>query len=234
MTKIGVLHPYRSDPGLIEFIETNLHIDADLDIRGAQDGMTDEEIVGYSHGVEPNSHAETLEDGSTVYITREVVLEGMQRQTQAQLDAGCDGVMICCTLPWPELDALAGVVTPAEVLETTAVMLAPAGGTVGVIQPVADAADEEIQHWLALGEVHGLRIVSTVAAPELPGEEVLAGADDYRAAVASLLDEGADVIVMDCMAFTDEHRAIVAEAAGPIPVIQAMSLTGNLVAHAFG
>ena len=233
MTRIGVLHPYRSDPGLIEFIETHLDVDAELDIRGPQDGMTDDELRAHAEGVAPNSHAEILEDGSTVYITREVVLEGMKRQTKSLLADGCDAVLVCCSLPWPELDALGDVVTPCAVLESTAVTLAPAGGTIGVIQPVEAAMEDEIRHWRALGAEHALTIVSTCLAPELPGEDVLATDEDYGHATRDLLGQGADVIVMDCMAFTEHHRRLVSDAAGSVPVLRAMQLTGDVVAHAY-
>lgn len=233
MTKIGALHPYRTDPGLVAFIEEHLPLDAELDIRGPQDGMTDDELRALSEGVEPNSHAEMLADGSTVHITRDVVLEGMVRQSEALLADGCDAVLVCCTLPWPELDALPHVITPCAVLESTAASMVGSGGTIGVVQPVADAADEEIEHWLALGERQSLAVVATCAAPELPGEDVLASDDDYRAVTATLLEQGAHVIVLDCMAFTEHHRDVVAAAAGGIPVLRAMRLTAEVVAHGY-
>ena len=108
-----------------------------------------------------------------------------------------------------------------------------AGGTIGVIQPVEVAAEEEIQHWLVLGEQHGLRIVSTIAAPEVPGEEVIASDDEYVDATRSLLEQKADVIVLDCMAYTPHHRDLVAAASNGTPVLLAMQLTTEMVAHAY-
>ena len=232
MTTIGVLVPYRSDPEMIAFVREHLDLGADLVVRGSQDSMTDDELRALSAGVEPNSYAETLEDGTTVHITREVVLEGLKDQTRNLLDDGCDAVMICCTLPWSELDAMAGVVTPYTILEDTAAAIAGAGGAIGVLQPVEAAMEEELEHWLALGERRGLDIRARHASPQLPGEEAVFS-DDQFAEVARSLAEGVDVIVMDCMAYTEQHRKVVAKASGK-PVLRAMQLTGMVMEHAYG
>ncbi|MYA86138.1 MAG: AroM family protein [Acidimicrobiaceae bacterium] len=232
MTTIGVLVPYRSDPEMIAFVEEHLDLEADLVVCGSQDGMSDDELRALSEGVEPNSYAEILEDGSTVNITREVVLEGLQRQAQRLLHDGCDAVMICCTLPWDELDAMAGVVTPYTILEDTAATVAGGSGAIGVMQPVEAAMEEEIQHWLALGERHGLEIHARYAAPQVPGEDVVFSDDQYAEVARSLAVQDVDVIVMDCMAYTEHHRAVVAEASGK-PVLRAMQLTGMVVEHAY-
>ena len=233
MTTFGVLVPYRSDPEMIAFVEEHLDVQADLVVRGSQDGMTDEELRTLSEGVEPNSYAEILEDGSTVNITRETVLKGMQDQTRSLLEDGCDAVLICCTLPWEELDAMPNVVTPSTILEDTAATIAGGGGSIGVMQPVEAAMEEEIQHWLALGERRGLEIHARYAAPQVPGEDTVFSDDQFAEVARSLAAEGVDVIVMDCMAYTEQHRTLVAEVSGK-PVLRAMQLTGTVVEHAYG
>ncbi len=233
MTTIGVLVPYRSDPEMIAFVREHLDLEADLVVCGSQDGMSDDELRALSEGVEPNSYAEILEDGSTVNITREIVLERLQRQAKRLLDDGCDAVMICCTLPWEELDAMAGVVTPYTILEDTAATVAGGAGSIGVMQPVEAAMEEEIQHWLALGERRGLEIHARYAAPQVPGEDVVFSDDQYAEVARSLTSQDVDVIVMDCMAYTEHHRAVVAEVSGK-PVLRAMQLTGMVVEQAYG
>ena len=232
MTRIGALVPYRSDPEMIGFVKEHLDLEAELVVRGSQDGMTDEELRTLSEGVEPNSYAEILDDGSTVNITRDVVLEGLQRQARSLLDDGCSAVIICCTLPWVELDAMQDVVTPYTILEDTAATIAGEGGAVGVMQPVEAAMEEELEHWLALGERRGLEIHARYAAPQVPGEEVVFSDDQYAEVARSLAAQDVDVIVMDCMAYTEHHRAVVAEASGK-PVLRAMQLTGTVVEHAY-
>lgn len=232
MTTIGVLVPYRSDPEMVAFVEEHLDLEAELVVRGSQDGMSDEELRALSEGVEPNSYAEILEDGSTVNITREVVLEGLQRQAKRLLGDGCDAVMICCTLPWDELDAMTDVVTPSTILEDTAATVAGESGVIGVMQPVEAAMEEELKHWLALGERRGLEIHARYAAPPVPGEEAAFSDDQFAEVARSLAAEGVDVIVMDCMAYTEQHRTVVAKVSGK-PVLRAMQLTGMVTEHAY-
>ena len=232
MTRIGVLVPYRSDPEMVAFVREHLDLEADLVVCGSQDGMTDEELRALSEGVEPNSYAEILEDGSTVNLTHEVVLDGMRRQARRLLEDGCDAVMICCTLPWAELDAMEGVVTPYTILEDTAATIATEGGGIGVLQPVEAAMEEELEHWLALGERRGLDIHARYAAPKVPGEDVVFTDDQFAEVARSLADQDVDVIVMDCMAYTEHHRAVVAGASGK-PVLRAMQLTGMVTEHAY-
>ena len=157
----------------------------------------------------------------------------MQSQVRSLLDDGCDAVMICCTLPWAELDAMSDVVTPYTILEDTAATIAGSGGAVGVMQPVEAAMEEELEHWLALGERRGLEIHARYAAPQVPGEDVVFSDDQYAEVARSLAAQDVDVIVMDCMAYTEHHRAVVAEASGK-PVLRAMQLTGMVVEHAYG
>jgi hypothetical protein len=126
--QIGILLPYRMDEGLVEFASGNLNINAELTFLGAQDGKSDDQLRELGKGIAPNSYAENLEDGSTVFITRETVVEGMKQQTGNLLEQGCDAVMVCCSLPWPELDGLANVLTPCAVLESCAVSIAPESG----------------------------------------------------------------------------------------------------------
>ena len=232
MTTIGVLVPYRCDPEMVAFVEEHLDLRAELIVCGSQDGMSDDELRAISEEVAPNSYAEILEDGSTVNITREVVLDGMQKQAQRLLADGCDAVMICCTLPWAELDAMADVVTPCTILEDTAATVAGEGGSIGVMQPLETAMEDEIRHWLALGERRGLEIHARYAAPQVPGEDMAFSDDQFAEVARSLAAADIDVIVMDCMAYTERHRTVVAAASGK-PVLRAMQLTGTVMEHAY-
>lgn len=230
--QIGILLPYRMDEGLVEFASANLNINAELTFLGAQDGKSDDQLRELGKGIAPNSYAENLEDGSTVFITRETVVEGMKQQTGNLLEQGCDAVMVCCSLPWPELDGLANVLTPCAVLESCAVSIAPESGTIGIMQPIQEAMEDEIQHWLALGKQHSLGIVSEFAAPQVPGEAAASAEAIYTQAAQSMVAKGADIIVLDCMAYTEAHRALVASVSG-VPVLRAMSLTASILQQGY-
>lgn len=230
-TRIGVVLPYRRTDDLIAFVGANLDLSADLEFAGAQDGFTDDELRELSEGNPPGSFVEIMEDGSAVFLTHEFVATNLGSHAERLLDDGCDAVMICCSMDYPELDAIDRVITPSTVLKNAALAILPVGGTLGVVQPLEEGKDFEIQHWQAFCRRNDFGLVSVVAAPELPGEEK---ADDQMIveAVQSLVERGADVIALDCMAFTDDHRRLVAEATGK-PTLRPMSLTGSLIEEAF-
>ena len=230
--KIGVLLPYRLNDELMEFVEENLQIDAELSVAGSQDGLSDAELRQLGEGIAPGSYAEILADGSTIFLHRDTVITGMKKQARRLLDEGCEVVMLCCSLPTPELGALENVFTPGIELENLALNIASEAGTIGVMQPLAEAMDEEIQHWLDLAEQHGGKVVSVHAAPQVPGEDAVSGDECFRQAARSLAEQGADVIVLDCMSYTDEHRKLVAQESGK-PVLRAMSVATNVIEQTF-
>lgn len=230
--QIGILLPYRINNELAEFVEENLSLNAKLRFGGAQDGMTDDQLRELGKGISPNTYSETLEDGNTVFMTRKTAVAGMRKQAGELLAGGCDVVMVCCTLPWPELDDLASVVTPSAVLKNCIVSIAPKAGTIGILQPIREAMEDEIQQWLALGKEHSLEVVSEFAAPRVPGKSTESTEDSFEQAAQSLASKGADVIVLDCMAYTESHRALAARASGK-PTLRAMSLTASVIEQAY-
>jgi protein AroM len=230
-TRIGVVLPYRTTDDLISFVESNLDLPANLEFAGAQDGFADDELRELGKGIPPGSFVEILSDGSTVFLSHEFVAANLGTHARRLLDDGCDAVMICCSMDYPELDAIDRVITPSTVLKNAALAILPAGGTLGVVQPLEEGKEFEIQHWQAFCGRHGLGLVSVVAAPEVPGAEE-ADNELMVEAVRSLVDRGADVIALDCMAFTDAHRRLIVETNGK-PTLRPMSLTGSLIAEGF-
>jgi len=229
--RIGVVLPYRITDDLVSFVESTLDLPANLEFAGAQDGLTDDELRELSRGVPPGSYAEILSDGSTVYLTHECVAGNLGKHAWSLLDDGCDAVMICCTMDYPELDAIERVITPSTVLKNSALAILPEGGTLGVVQPLEDGKNFEIQHWQAFCRQHHLELSSVVAAPDVPGAEE--ESDEHMVeTVGQLVDQGADVIALDCMAFTAKHHRLIAEATAK-PTLRPMSLTASLVEEAF-
>jgi len=230
--KIGLLLPYRADQGLIDFVNDNLSLNKQIIFGGAQDGKNDEQLCALSKGIAPNSYADSLNDGTTVFLTHEIVLEGMQRNANRLLNEGCAAVMVCCSLPWPELEANAQIITPWAIIESAVLKLVTKDSTIGVLQPIEEAMDEEIVHWHKFAEENDLKIVSEFAAPQLPGDAHASSDDDIRSAVQSLVQQNAKIIVLDCMAYTDVHRRLVSQVSG-LSVLRPMSLTGSFMAEAY-
>jgi len=136
---------------------------------------------------------------------------------------GSEIVLMCCTIPWRSLEGLPGVICPSLVMESTAMSLLPRDGVIGVVQPDGITSDEEIKHWNSLG----VSILSTTISPS---DNTLA---ELGEATQSLVAKGADLIVLDCLAFGRDHWRLVRELTGK-PVILPISLLGKILDEAYG
>jgi len=94
---------------------------------------------------------------------------------------------------------------------------------IGVVQPDGITSDEEIKHWNSLG----VSILSTTISPS---DNTLA---ELGEATQSLVAKGADLIVLDCLAFGRDHWRLVRELTGK-PVILPISLLGKILDEAYG
>ena len=164
-----------------------------------------------------------LDDGSWLFVDHEQIDQRARGVIDALIADGADAIVMCCTLPWHSLESLPGVICPSRVLEANALALMPAGGCLGIVQPLDETADEEIKHWLDLD----VPLVSSTISPE---ENSL---DELAEGTRMLVEKGADLIVLDCLAFTREHWDTVREATGK-PVLLPMSLVGKVLDEAYG
>ena len=205
------------------FIRENLETSAALDICGALDGLTDDDLkmmiadpIGTGVPVE-------MEDGSWLYVSHGQIDQQAKKVIDKLKASGAETVMMCCTIPWRSLEGLVGVICPSLVMESMAMSLLPEGGTIGVVQPDGITKDEEIKHWKALG-------VPVLAITISPGENSLAELGD---ATEMLAAQGADLIVLDCLAFGRDHWRHVRDLTGK-PVILPISLLGKVLDEAYG
>ena len=206
-----------------DFIRENLETSATLDICGALDGLTDMQLE--TMAAEPISTGcpVEMEDGSWLYVSH-AKIDQQAKKVIANLKAeGSEIVLMCCTIPWRSLEGLPGVICPSLVMESTAMSLLPRDGVIGVVQPDGITSDEEIKHWNSLG----VSILSTTISPS---DNTLA---ELGEATQSLVAKGADLIVLDCLAFGRDHWQLVRELTGK-PVILPISLLGKILDEAYG
>lgn len=223
MKKVHIVLYSRSSKGSAEFIKASLETSAELAICGALDGLDDDQLRGMAADPVATGAPVELEDGSWLYVAHEQI-DRRARAVIKNLQAeGAETVMMCCTLPWHSLEDLPGVICPSLVLEANAMALLPRGGTLGVVQPDANTRDEEIKHWRQLG-------VPVVAATLSPQENTL---DELADASAKLVEQGADLIVLDCLAFAREHWQRVRDVSNK-PVLLPISILGKILDEAYG
>jgi len=223
MKNIHIMLYSRFTQAIADFVTEHLHTAATLTIHGALDGLSDERLRAMQANPIAKGVPVELNDGSYLYVDHDQI-DAIARTRIEQLQKqGNHTVLMCCTLPWPSLENMPGVICPSPVLEANAMALLPKGGTLGVIQPYEETSKEEIKHWLALGPSVIARTVS--AHDESP--------QNLTQAVTQLIDEGCDLIVLDCLEFTREHLAAIRQITHK-PVILPISLLGNILNEAYG
>ena len=223
MKKVNIVIYSRYAESSAEFIKANLATSAELTISGALDGLNDDQLQEMAADPIASGVPVELKDGSWLYVSHDLI-DRRAREVIEKLKAdGAETVMMCCTLPWHSLEDLPGVICPSLVLEANAMALLPKGGTLGVVQPDVNTIDEEIKHWRELG-------VPVVAATISPRENTI---DELAEAATTLVDQGADLIVLDCLAFAREHWQRVRDVTAR-PVLLPMTVLGGILDEAYG
>jgi len=187
--------------------------------RGVLDGLSRREIDA-RYRPEPGEPAlvTRLKDGDTVELSRRRMRDGVQCSLAALEAEGCEIILLLCT---GTFDGLA--CDKAWLVEPDHIIPAMVAGLVehrqlGIIVPIAGQIESESGKWGALARQPIFATASPYSAPpEAVGE-----------AGAALKSRGAAAILLDCIGFTERHRAALAGLA--IPVI----LSNAVVAKAVG
>jgi len=161
-----------------------------------------------------------LRDGSSVAIDKEAAEVTIQDRIDTLEEDGCTTILLLCTGHFPELRTRrAALVTPDRILVPILATLS-AGRQVGMLVPLPEQIESESAKWGALG----IPPVCAAASPYTASDAEL-----VRAAVV-LRDRGAELLVTDCMGFTERHRRVASEASG-LPVILSNAVIAKLVAE---
>lgn len=187
--------------------------------RGVLDGMTPSDIAA-RYRAEPGEAAlvTRLLDGSVVELSRRRMRDGVQQALFALEAEGCDVILLLCTGTFDDLECRkAWLVEPDHIIPGMIAGLVE-HRLLGVIVPIAGQIESEAAKWRGLAQPP----IFTVASPYIDAPEAVA------AAGAVLKEQGAAAILLDCIGFTERHRAAL-EPVG-VPVI----LSNAVVAKAVG
>ncbi|WP_432474694.1 AroM family protein [Amphritea sp. HPY] len=223
MNKVEVVLYSRYSGEIAEFVRQHLETDAEYNISGALDGLSDTQLREMAADPIATGVPVELSDGEWLYIDHKQIDQRARSVIETLKADGTDTVMMCCTLPWHSLETLPGVICPNRVMEANAVALLPRGAALGVVLPDSNTAVEEIKHWQALD----VPVLNTTISPH---ENSL---DELTAACVKLVEQGAELIVLDCLAFTRDHWQQVRKATGK-PILLPMSVMGKLLDEAYG
>lgn len=186
---------------------------------GVLDRMSRDEITaGFApRGRDAARMVTRLADGSSVEVDASAIEAGVQRRLTELEDGGCTVVVVLCTGVFRGLRSRrAWLIEPDRILPALVAGMVGAR-RVGMISPIAVAADAARRKWAALQ----IPPMQAVASPYVAGES------GVEAAALELKRAGADVLLLDCIGFVDRHRAAAHRASG-LPVLQASDLVARV------
>ena len=191
--------------------------------RGVLDGLTTGEIER-RYRPEPGEPAliTRLRDGTSVELSRRRMREGVAVALAALEDEGSDVILLLCTGTFEGLGCnKAWLVEPDHVIPGMVAGLLERR-QLGILVPIKGQIESESGKW------HDLLRPPLFAAAS-PYEEAT---DRLVAAGATLKAAGAEAILLDCIGFTERHRAALRGLG--LPVILSNAVVAKAVGELFG
>jgi protein AroM len=187
-----------------------------IDLRGALDGMTRAEI----DAIPPIDGYDTLftllPNGDSVIISKKAVEARAALQIEKFASEGVKVTMLACTGKFPNLAPEGLVILPSAVLHKLVEAVLPKG-RLGVFSPLA--AQTEL-----IGRKWQRDAVDVVGVTMQPGSDEAA----VDAAAQKMAALKPDLVVMDCMGYTNANKARLRQAYDG-PVILAIAAAARVV-----
>lgn len=207
-------------PDVVPIIEQHVPKTCRLVHRGALDGMTRADVAA-QFAPDPGEAAliTRLQDGSAVELSRRRMQEQVQFVIRDLEDDGCDVILLLCTGTFVGLECRrAWLVEPDHIIPPTVAGLIERR-LLGIIVPIAGQVTSEAEKWRPLPR----QPIFAVANPYDIGEDAVV------AAGRALRGRGAEVVLLDCIGFTERHRT--ALGALGVPVILSNAVAAKTVSE---
>jgi protein AroM len=189
----------------------------EVTLRGALDGLDRAAI----DRLKPESGHDTLftrlADGSAVIVSKKVIEERAIALVEGFARESVDATLMFCTGQFPALNGAARVVLPSAVLDGLADALLPKG-RLGILIPLPEQVGMAEAKWARPGR-------EVVVEPLQPSP----GDDGAAQAAGRLAQRAPDLVVMDCMGYTQRTKDTVKMALGPGRTILAVSAAARAV-----
>ena len=208
----------RSDimPLLTEFLpgEQTDHV-------GLLAGLSEAEIATrYAPDAQDGVLVSRLQNGAQVRLATAKVEQGLQAKIAALEAEGYDTILLLCTGEFGALTAKSALLLEPDRIIPPLVSAIVQEHQVGIVVPVEEQIQQQANKWRNLKR----RPCFAVASPYIPDNEKLTDA------ALSLQEQGADVVVLDCVGYNQTHRDFLQKLLG-IPVLLSNVLVAKLAAE---
>lgn len=183
---------------------------------GGLDSLLDEEFHLISPDNSDITYISRLRSGNSIKIGKSKLLPFLQERLW-ELEEKVEVVIMLCTGDFPSLETKKPIIYPDKVLNNT-VKAILSSGSLGLIIPLEEQRDSLIKKW----NQSNLQLITEVASPY--------DESDISGAAKSLKDQGANLIVLDCMGYNESHKQKAIEGSR-LPVILPRTLTARIAAE---
>jgi protein AroM len=190
--------------------------------RGVLDGLSRAEIAD-RYEADPDEAAliTRLHDGTAINLSRRRMRDGVQAALAGLEAEGCDVILLLCTGTFVGLEChKAWLIEPDHIIPATVAGLIERR-QLGILVPIAGQITSEAEKWTPLARTPIFAAASPYAASDEP---VLNAGRELR-------DKGAEAILLDCIGFTERHRAILAPLG--LPAILSNAVVAKAVGELF-
>ncbi len=207
-------------PDVAPIVEKYLAGRAELVQAGVLDGMTKQEVEErLSPGPGEYVLTSRMVNGDAAVMSREKIQPILQRKIEDMENSGIQTILLLCTGVFPGLSAKkAFLIEPDHVIPPTVAAMVK-GSRLGVLVPLVEQKEALKDKY----HPHGLFPVFAAASPYKNDVE------SFREACAEL-KEKADIVLLDCMGYTEEARELVSDLTG-LPVILSNAMMAKLVSE---
>ena len=189
--------------------------------RGALDALTTDEINAMTPRDGDVVLTSRLRDGTAAIMGRQPLIARLQ-DLISSVETEADVLMLACTGEFPAFSHTTPLIEPDVEIRKAVAANTASHGSVGIICPLVDQQESSVEK-LAAGLPPTVQFFTAVATPYSTGQTALA-----EAAVA-LHDSGVDLIVLDCIGYTEAMGRLVEEICG-VPVLLSRAVAGQVAA----
>jgi protein AroM len=177
-------------------------------VTGALDDLGDAELRGIAPRADEACVITELADGGTVVVGERALTTLLQRKADALAAEGAGLMILLSTAQYPGLAPAVPAIVPSLILDGLVHAILPPGGRLGVLVALEEQIPDMTRRWGAAG----YEVVCAVASPWGDAAAVDVAAGRLAAAQPAL-------VVMDCFAYTREHKDRLRAAVGALVIL---------------